>query len=159
MSEVRTLSAYLNYHLAGSTAGVSLIRRIARTMDGRAEAGTVRRIATEVAEDRESLHRLMRELRVARSPMRVLVAVVGSRAAQLQTRSPFLSRSGRLLLEVEAMRLGVEGKACMWRALLSRPKSDTDSEALSALLDRAQRQLQALEEIRLQLARETLLPG
>jgi hypothetical protein len=61
------------------------------------------------------------------------------------TRSP-LSR----VVELEALRLGVEGKAAGWRTLRARAERDSrlDATRLDTLIDRATRQIDELERLR-----------
>jgi len=68
---------------------------------------------------------------------------------RLVTRSP-LSR----VLELEAMRLGVEGKAAGWRTLRARAARDSrlDAARLDRLIDRADGQIEVLERLRVEAA-------
>jgi len=70
---------------------------------------------------------------------------------RLLRRSP-LSR----VLDLEAMLLGVEGKAAGWRTLRARAESDTrlDAGRLDALIDRAYLQIDELERLRVKAAAE-----
>jgi hypothetical protein len=63
----------------------------------------------------------------------------------LWRRSPLSS-----VVELELLRLGVEGKAAAWRTLRAQAERDTrlDKEQLNELLLRAGRQAEALEELR-----------
>lgn len=64
-------------------------------------------------------------------------------------RSPLSS-----LVELEALRLGVEGKAAAWRTLRQLADHDRrlDAGRLDELLARARRQLDTLEELRVRTA-------
>jgi hypothetical protein len=65
----------------------------------------------------------------------------------LLTRSPLSD-----LVELEGMRLGVEGKACLWRALLAVGDARLDRGELARLLARAEQQVARLEQLRLEVA-------
>ena len=121
------LGIYLNDHLAGATGGVELARRAARAHRGPA-AASLKQLAAEIAQDRVVLLKLNGRL-LARSPLSSLV-------------------------ELEALRLGVEGKAAGWRTL--RVLAGTDERLAPARLDElitsARRQADLLEELRVRAA-------
>src|SRR5689334_794260 len=99
------LSIYLNDHLAGSTAGVNLARRIARHRP--ALAG----FAEDVEEDRETLLDVMRRLGVSEDPAKVALAWVGEKASRFKLSGELIGDTPLNQLEaLEAMSLGVEGK-------------------------------------------------
>ncbi|MFJ5551152.1 hypothetical protein [Streptomyces sp. NPDC093225] len=151
----RLLAIYLNDHLAGSNAGLSLIRRIVRHHRRTPLRAPLTRIAQEVAEDRDSLREIMQALDTPALHARAAIGTVAERAARLKLNGRLLSRSPLSdVLELEAMRLGVEGKAAGWRALRSVADSDPrlDRAILDRLSARAERQARALEEMRLAAA-------
>ncbi|CAM5612260.1 hypothetical protein SDIAM26S_01664 [Streptomyces diastaticus subsp. diastaticus] len=155
------LAIYLNDHLAGAAGGVELLRRAARAGRDESAARQLRRLADEVAEDRASLMRVMRDLGVAPSRSRLLLGRLGEKAGRLKTNGHLLSRSPLSnVLELEAMRLGVEGKACCWRTLRILACTDRrlDPEALDRLLRRAEEQTARLEELREEAAAATFRP-
>jgi hypothetical protein len=130
------LSSYLNDHLAGSTAGLNLARRVAEEMAG------------EIEEDREALLDVMERLSVGQDRIRV---AAGWGAEKVLRYSP-LSR----LEELEALSLGVEGKFALWKTLRHTNGDDprlagVDFEELAA---RAQSQRRRLERRRLRAAEE-----
>ncbi|MFG3343496.1 hypothetical protein ACGF1Z_00340 [Streptomyces sp. NPDC048018] len=154
----RLLAVYLNDHLAGSTAGLSLIRRIARQHRGTPRQAALSVLAHEVAEDRETLRQIMRALGVPARRTRAVLGALGERAGRLKLNGRVLSRSPLSdVLELEAMRLGVEGKAACWSALRSVADVDPrlEHDMLDGLLDRARRQADVLEEMRLAAAAGT----
>ena len=69
----------------------------------------------------------------------------------LLTRSPLSD-----LVELEGMRLGVEGKGCLWRALLALDDPRLDAGALQQLHARAADQAAVLEGLRLETAARVL---
>ncbi|MCZ2527099.1 hypothetical protein [Streptomyces sp. HB2AG] len=151
----RPIDVYLNDHLAGATGGVGLARRIAGAQQGSPAGPTLRELAREVARDRDSLLEVMAQLGVEPRRYKVLAAWAGEKAARLKSNGRLVRRSPlSTLVELEAMHLGVEGKASLWRAL--RALADRDprlsASALDALLERARRQAETLEELRLRQA-------
>jgi len=153
------LAIYLNDHLAGATGGVELIRRIAReSRDTVAEPAT-RRLATEISADREVLTRIMADLDIGIDRFRVALGWVGEKAARLKTNGRVLTRSPlSLLLEIEAMRLGVEGKICLWRSLLTlvARHPELNEVELTRLSELGRRQADELESLRVELAADRL---
>ncbi|MFF4395022.1 hypothetical protein [Streptomyces sp. NPDC001480] len=151
------LAIYLNDHLAGSTVGVRRAGYVARAHRGPPLGGVLERIAREIAEDRESLLGIMDRLGVPQRRYKVLAAAAAEGAGRLKPNGRIVARSPlSSVLELEFLRLGVEGKAACWRAL--RPLADADgrldARQLDELLARAERQLGTLEELRLRMSQE-----
>ena len=75
----------------------------------------MRRLATEVAQDRAALEDIMGALGIPVRGYKVCAAWIGERAARLKLNGYLLARS-RLsgLEELERLRLGGEGKAAGW---------------------------------------------
>ncbi|WP_405977582.1 hypothetical protein [Streptomyces sp. NBC_00158] len=145
------LGIYLNDHLTGANAGTELLRRAARTHRGTALGPPLAALAREVAEDRESLRAVMAGLGVPEARGRAALGRLAEKAGRLKTNGRLFSRSPLSdVLELEAMRLGVEGKACMWRALrsLADTGAPVDGARLDGLLRRAERQSRILETLR-----------
>ncbi|MEV5969607.1 hypothetical protein [Streptomyces sp. NPDC051921] len=159
----RLLAIYLNDHLAGSRGGLALIRRIVRRHRGTPLEAPLARIAQEIAEDRDSLQDIMRTLDVPARHARAALGALAELAGRLKLNGRLVSRSPLSdVLEFEAMRLGVEGKAAGWSALRTVADADPRLEhaLLERLLERADRQAGVLEEMRLAAAARALpAPG
>jgi hypothetical protein len=150
------LGIYLNDHLAGATGGTDLAKRLAGA-DDEWSGGALRRLADEIEEDRETLLTLMAALDAPVRQYKVWAAWVAEKAARLKLNGHLLTRSPlSRLVELEAMRLGVEGKAAGWRTLLTRSAVDDrlDSGQLDGLLLRASKQSETLEHLRVRAAAE-----
>ncbi|PWI40895.1 hypothetical protein [Streptomyces sp. ICBB 8177] len=114
------LGIYLNDHLAGSTLGEGLARRIAHRHRHSARRGDLERIADEVAEDRRALLDLMAALDVGARRYKVYGGLVAERLSRLKSNGRLYRRSGlSTVVELETLRLGVEGKALVWITLLA----------------------------------------
>ncbi|WP_433872428.1 hypothetical protein [Saccharopolyspora sp. CA-218241] len=158
----RMLGIYLNDHLAGSTLGTALAARIARRHRGTATGRELDALAREIRADRASLHGAMRSIGVRVAPHKVALAWLAEKAGRLKlngalwTPTPLSS-----VLELEMLALGVRGKAAGWRTLLSRAETDRrlDADRLRDLITRADHQLEALEELRIQAAARTFGGG
>jgi hypothetical protein len=161
MTDERTdvaLGIYLNDHLAGATAGVELARRVAgaERTDGTALAG----LATEIAADRDALRDIMAALEVPVRRYKVWLGWVGEKAGRLKPNGRLVGRAPlSRVLELELLRLGVEGKALGWRTLRARADSDSrlDGERLDGLIDRAREQSETLEALRVRAAADALM--
>jgi hypothetical protein len=79
------LGIYLNDHLAGSTLGVSLARRMAASAGPGSERSTVlSRLATEITEDRSALLQIMATLDIPVRRYKVFAAWAGEKAGRLK---------------------------------------------------------------------------
>ncbi|MEV5751452.1 hypothetical protein AB0L00_26825 [Actinoallomurus sp. NPDC052308] len=149
------LGIYLNDHLAGATAGVELARRGAGTHKGKKSGALFRQLAEEIAEDRAALLRIMRTLGVSAQQYKVCAGWIAEKIGRLKPNGHLTSRSPLSdLLELEVMRLGIEGKASGWRTLRAVAEHDDrlSAEELDGLLARARRQADTVEGLRTETA-------
>jgi rubrerythrin len=149
----RLLAIYLNDHLAGATAGVALARRAARSAHASRDAReTLHWIAEQVAEDRSALRKIMRRLDAPERSYKVRLGWIAERAGRLKMNGRLVRRSPlSSLLELEALRVAIEGKKAGWRALREILDNDSCLDAkLQKLLARAARQADAVEELHTQ---------
>jgi hypothetical protein len=153
------LAIYLNDHLAGATGGLELARRVAGTGQVPAPPAQLRQFAEEVAEDRDTLLRIMGTLGIPVRSYKVWAAWAGEKAGRLKPNGSLTSRSPLSNLEeLELLRLGVEGKAAGWRTLRTLADRDSRLEAgqLDELISRAGRQAGFLEESRIRAAEQVI---
>ena len=158
-SETSVLGIYLNDHLAGATAGTELAHRMARSHHDRKEAGALRRLAVEVAQDRASLLDIMAALGIKVRRYKVSAAWIGEKAGRVKFNGHLFSRSPLSdLEELELLRLGVEGKAAGWRTLRTLADTDTrlDPARLDELISRARQQADLLEDLRVSAANRVI---
>jgi len=151
------LGIYLNDHLAGATGGLELFRRAAKAHRGTETGDVIEQFAAEVAEDRAALLGMMRALGVPVRQYKVYAAWAAEKVGRLKFNGRLRERSPlSSLVELEALRLGVEGKASGWRTLRTVAERDDrlDPQRLDGLLDRARRQADTLEELRARTADE-----
>jgi len=157
MSADERRAVYLNDHLAGATAGLELFRRAARAQRGTDRGAELARLRDEVQEDRDALVELMHAAGVSVRAYKVLGGWVLEKAGRLKSNGHLLTRSPLSdLVELEGMRLGVEGKGCLWRALLALDDPRLSRARLERLAARAEAQVGTLEELRLGAARAVL---
>jgi hypothetical protein len=153
------LSIYLNDHLAGSVAGVELVRRSRSTNEGTALGAFLARLQTEIEQDRAELEDMMRTLGVERDRAKLAAAWAGEKLGRLKLNGRLLSRSPlSRLVELEALELGVDGKLLAWQALrrLADRHGGLEASRLERLIERAERQLEGIREQHLEVASEAL---
>lgn len=157
----RRMEIYLNDHLLGASAGTRLARRTADAERGKPFGRELDAIATEIAEDYAALQEIMRQVGVTPRRTYALVGRVGEYVGRYKPNGRVLRSSQlRTLVELEAMRMGVVGKMQGWAALAVAAEGDSrlDRVRLRSLLDRAKRQAEALETMRLTAARMLASP-
>lgn len=145
------LGIYLNDHLAAETASAQLAHRLAAAHRLSPDADLLREFAQEIDQDRTALLTIMDELEVPIRRYKVLAARAAEVLGRAKPNGRILTRSPLSdVLEVEALRLAVEGKTAVWRTLRARVKAHPrlDAAWLDSLLDRAERQADLLDEFR-----------
>jgi hypothetical protein len=153
----KLLRIYLQNHLAGSTAGVELSRRVRRENEGTPYGEPLAELADDIEADRRSLESIMRDLGFGSDRVKNLAFWAGEKAGrlipngQLKGYSP-LSR----VIELEGLQIGVMGKRSMWHTLraLVDVEPKLDAERIARLLERADQQLAALDDLRARAGRE-----
>jgi hypothetical protein len=146
------LGIYLNDHLAGATFGVGLARRIADQHRQWAYGAELERVAEEIAQDRRNLLEIMDSLGVPARRYKICAGWAAERVGRLKPNGVLYRRSGlSTVVELETMRLGVEGKTLVWRSLLvvATGEERLDEPRLQSLLSRARDQIDTLEALRL----------
>jgi hypothetical protein len=145
------LPIYLNDHLAGSTVGLELARRLVRS-NSRNEYGPVlARVAGEIEQDRKSLLSIMSALDVGTDRLKLAVGWAAEKLGRLKLNGRLLSYSPlSRLMELELLMLGVIGKLALWRALhqIAAEQPRLDGSDLERLIERAAGQQQELEALR-----------
>jgi hypothetical protein len=155
----KPLSIYLQDHLAGATAGVSLVNRFVKSNAGTEAGRTLAAIAAEIEADRDTLVRLMRELGIEGSRVKNAAAWVGERLARLKPNGRLTGESAyQGLHELESLVLGITGKLALWEALRVVPEV-VQRVDLEALEERARSQRERVEAERLAFARAALAAG
>jgi hypothetical protein len=151
-----SLNVYLNDHLAGSTAACDLIEQARDHNQGTPLADFLDALLEEIRADRDVLERLMDDLGVEKSTVKQAGTWLMEKVSRLKFMVSERSHPElRNLIELEALRLGVQGKQSLWLALeqvadLEDRLAATD---FAALADRAEHQVLGIEQRRLQAAR------
>ena len=151
----RLLGIYLNDHLAGATAGLELARRSAGRNKGTELGRALGEIADEIEEDRIELRGVMERVGATPNPVKTGAAWAAERVGRAKLNGRLLSYSPLSRVEeLEALTLGVQGKACLWRTLKETRGADPrlDGVDLDELLRRAEVQRDRLESMRVHSA-------
>jgi hypothetical protein len=149
------LGIYLNDHLAGATYGVGLARRIAHQHRHSVRGADLERVAVEIDQDRQSLLDITEALGVPTRRYKIYGGWAAERLGRLKPNGVMYRRSGlSTVIELETLRLGVEGKTLIWRSLLvvAPEEPRLDESQLKSLLNRARDQIDTLEKLRLAAA-------
>ncbi|WP_433455186.1 hypothetical protein ACQPXS_44720 [Streptomyces sp. CA-142005] len=158
-TEAKLLGIYLNDHLAGATVGAQRAAYLARTARGSALGRALGPVAAEIVQDRTTLLGIMRDLGIPVRRYKVCAGWAGEKLGRLKGNGRLIHRSPlSTVLELEALRLGVEGKAAGWQTLrqLSATDERLDPALLDQLLERAGRQQETVEEWRIRQAQAVL---
>jgi hypothetical protein len=144
------LRIYLNNHLVGAAAGVQLAERVARAHRRKPAGSDLALIAQQIREDYEALLRIMHSVDVRPRRTYALAGQVGEMAGRLKPNGRLVRRSPLAsLVELEALRLGVEGKRQGWQVLAGVAAREPPLVAgvLSGLQSKAERQAEILEAV------------
>ena len=149
---MKYLPIYLNDHYAGSTAGVELAKRAAKSHRGEAEFGpALTTLASEIDEDRDALKRIMDRLDVSEDRLKATLFWMGEKVGRLKPNGEFLQPSPlSRVVEIEGLFTGVSGKLSLWSTLIAlAPQDDRlDEGELQVLAGRAEDQLLRLHALR-----------
>lgn len=155
----KRLSIYLNDHLAGSSAGVELSKRLLKSNPHGRLGVFLRELVDEIEADRDTLVGIMSRLSVSQDRVKQALALAAERAGRLKLNGQVRGYSPlSRLVELEGLCLGVEGKLSLWRSLAHVLGADPRLDGVDpqALIDRAAAQRAKLEEHRIEAAAAAL---
>ncbi|MDQ6909984.1 MAG: hypothetical protein M3Z84_04240 [Actinomycetota bacterium] len=149
-SDQDDLDTYLNNHAAGGTGAIEMAEHCEAANAGEPVAQFLATLVADIKADHQTLTDLMDALGTTRNPVKKMAARVGEKLTHLNLEGGDLGN----LLTLEALSLGVEGKACMWKSLEKvRDSSDVFAAVdFHALIKRAENQRAGIEEWRLAVA-------
>jgi hypothetical protein len=149
------LITYLNDHLAGSVAALELLDHLIRLQPGTPGEQALAAVRTEVEEDQQKLQSLLQEVGGKESRVRQAAAWLTEKLGQAKLRLDDPGSGDLQLLEaLEALALGIQGKAALWRALAAASAHIPQVRRLdfAALEARAKDQFRRVDGLRLQTA-------
>jgi hypothetical protein len=153
----KLLRIYLQDHLAGSTGGLELARRMRGSNEGTAYGEPLARIADDIEADRRSLEAVMDELGFGADRAKNLAFWAAEKAGRLKPNGQLTGYSPlSRMVELEGLITGVGGKRSLWLTLaeLAESEPELDAERIQRLVERAERQLETLHELRARAGRE-----
>lgn len=155
----RFLAIYLNDHLAGSTLGVELARRLSSSNEDDAEMGApLAEIRAEIEADRATLERVMERLGIGRSAVKPAGAWAAEKLGRLKLNGQLRGYSPlSRLVELEMLLIGITGKTQLWRALEGTVGGRLSGIDFGELAERAARQRSRVEELHLSAAARAFL--
>ena len=155
MGSSEVLGTYLNDHLGGANAGVEMARRLRdRAQDGPDEA-ELNRLCAEIEQDREELKALIDTLGEVGHPIKEVAGWVAGKVHRLGVATAITGDAQlSMLLETEALALGIDGKHALWHALVKVQHlyPQLGGIDLARLIERAAEQRKRIETIRLDAA-------
>jgi hypothetical protein len=145
----RYLRIYLNDHLAGSTVGIGVARRLRESNRDDAEmAAPLARVCAEIEADRATLEALMERLKIPRGRVKPALAAVGEKLGRLKPNGQLRGYSPlSRLLELESLIIGITGKLRLWKSLEQAFGERLDEFDFPALAERAAAQRGTVEEL------------
>lgn len=149
------LVTYLTDHHAGATAGLNLAQLAAEEHGHDEHATFFGELATDIKLDYDVLEVIMSALNTTPSATKSALAEVGSKimAPKFTGEDTPLN----VFITLETLSIGIEGKACMWRALKTIEGDPTlEGVQLDELIERAEDQRSRIEEKRIAIAPEAL---
>ncbi len=155
----KLLSIYLNDHLAGATAGVEVAKRALSNNESTPYGTFLAELVRDIEEDRATLQDLIGRLGFSQDRLKQTVAWAAEKVGRLKLNGQLTGYSPlSRLIELEGLRLGVEGKLCLWTTL--QDVSDQDPRLavsdFDELIRRARSQIEGIERHRLEAAHEAL---
>ena len=148
----RAMGVYLNDHLAGAMLGSDLSEQIQRRHEGSRLGDVMSAIAPEIEDDRQQLVDLMKRMDVSQNPIKQATGWLAEKASRVKFSGIGSGEPDQsAFMALETLRLGVEGKASMWKALreVQSQYPALTATNLEELIARAGNQIVALERERL----------
>jgi hypothetical protein len=156
----KNLRIYLQDHLAGSTTGLELARRIRGENEGNEYGDVLAKIADEIDADRRALQALMEDFGFGADKLKNAGAWAVEKAGRLKMNGQITGYSPLSRMEeLEGLLTGITGKQALWTALLQIAPDEPrlDAERLERLRERAEAQRETVEGLREKAAREAFL--
>jgi hypothetical protein len=151
------LAVYVNDHLAGSAAGLTLMGDLAERAEGTALAAKLRTLAAEVQEDQQLLRDTLNRLAAGERRIAQAAAWVGEKVSEKRLALAARNHPALALLEgLESIALGLQGKLGIFRVLAELGPLDQRLAGLpyGARADRTVIQHEMIETERRAAARE-----
>lgn len=145
----RLLGLYLRDHVAGATAGVQRMQRMARAYASTPIGAPLDDLARQITDGREHLLQLIDSLDLRPGRLRSALAATVERLGRLKLNGRLVRSSPTSpLLETELARSAVIGQMGLWQTLTTLAEQlSLDRADYEALIAKTTRQLEALDQI------------
>ena len=156
------LETYLQDHRAGAAMGSDLAHRLAEENAGTPYEDFLLGLAQEIDNDVEMLEQVMDRFGVSKPALKIAGAKVGERLGRLKPNEQLTGYSPlSRVLEIEALRGGVQAKQGLWDSLAELSKHDDrlDPEQMAELQAKAEKQLDGLRGQSRMAAHEAFVTG
>jgi len=161
MIDEARLGTYLQDHYAGSSAGIELFRRAADQQSDPVTRTALAKMVQEVEEERTALERYLAAVGAKPDPLKNAGAWMVEKLSRLKPNGELIRRSPLSdVIELEALRIAVEGKAAGFRVLrrLADDEPHFDAAELDGLLVQVAQQVEDLEALRITTATKLFRP-
>jgi len=116
--KARPIATYLNNHLAGAAAALSLLQKLTDSQKVPEDRRFYTSLLAEITRDKESLEDLLKRLGEDTGTMRQLLGNLSGRASQLGLVGEGLDPGDLGLFEaLEILVIGISGKCLLWKIL------------------------------------------
>lgn len=155
----KNLASYLNHHLAASVGWLEAVERLEAAEKGTAMGRNLAELRAEGIADRQVLVELMARLRVGQRETEKATAWMGEKLSRLML--PLRDSKEQqlnVLLILETLSLGLEGRRALWQALGAAAQEATFLQGpdYQTLTRRSEEQRSRMELLRLEVARRAL---
>lgn len=150
------LATYLKDHLAGSEAGLEILKHIESKHVGDSVGEIARRIQDEIVGERKVVEHLLEQLDASTNVPRRVAGWLSEKALELKLYADDPGDGALWLLEAaEAIKIGVHGKLGMWKALSANAQQVPVLATVEyePLIKQAMAQEELLELVRLEASR------
>ena len=157
---MKQLISYLNDHLAGSVSAIELIDHLMKRYEGKPLGKFFADLGADIEADQETLHGVIQRFKANESAARKTGGWIAEKFARLGIKAAGEKIGDLGLVQaLEVLVLGITGKQLLWRAL-SAALGDSPllkNVDLQKLEERAIAQIERVEAVRLEAAREAFL--
>jgi hypothetical protein len=160
MVDEKLLRIFMQDHLAAATAGLELAKRARGANRDTAYGDRLAQVADEIAEDREALEEMLRDLGFGADRAKNVGAWAGEKVGRLKLNGQLRGYSPlSRVVELEALVGGISMKLSMWGILLevSEQEPRLDPARLRRLITRGEEQRRTVSELRAEAARQAFL--
>jgi hypothetical protein len=154
------LSTYLNDHLAGAVAGVSILEAAIEHIADPQDAEKLDQVKREIDEDKVELERLISGLDIDESTFRKATGWISEKMAEIKLRFDDPGAGELFVFEaLEALSLGIEGKRSLWKLLSAASGTNAKLQDVDyeRLIKRAEGQRDRVEALRIKAGVKALI--